>query len=70
MVYTMDEGQLLRVWTVISCFGRMREITDPLIQSEITKRSDTLNGLRPRIATIAWGSNQLGNVETRRRPNH
>ena len=35
MVYTMDEDQLLRVWTVLSCFGRIRESQDPLIQSEI-----------------------------------
>jgi hypothetical protein len=35
MVYTMDEGQLLRVWSVIRCFEEIREITDPLMQSEI-----------------------------------
>jgi hypothetical protein len=35
MVYTMDEDQLLRVWTVISCFERIRESQDPINQSEI-----------------------------------
>lgn len=35
MVYTMDEGQLLRVWTVICCFGRIRELEDPTIQSQL-----------------------------------
>ena len=35
MLYTMDEGQLLRVWSVIRCFAEIREIADPLIQSEI-----------------------------------
>jgi hypothetical protein len=35
MLYTMDEGQLLRVWSVIRCFSEIREIDDPLVQSEI-----------------------------------
>lgn len=35
MLYTMDEGQLLRVWSVIRCFSEIREIADPLVQSEV-----------------------------------
>ena len=35
MVYTMDEGQLFRVWTVIRFLGEMREIDDPAAQTEI-----------------------------------
>jgi hypothetical protein len=42
MIYTMDESQLLRVWTVISCFGRIRETEDPSIQSEILTNAQIL----------------------------
>jgi hypothetical protein len=35
MLYTMDEDQLSRVWSVIRCFQTMREIRDPVIQSKI-----------------------------------
>jgi hypothetical protein len=42
MVYTMDEGQLLRVWAVICCFGEIREIQDPIIQSEILTNAQIL----------------------------
>jgi hypothetical protein len=42
MVYTMDEGQLLRVWAVICCFGEIREIQDPIVQSEILTNAQIL----------------------------
>ena len=35
MVYTMDECQLLRLWSVMHCFTQVREINDPVTQSEI-----------------------------------
>jgi hypothetical protein len=35
MIYTVDEGKLLHVWTAITCFAQIREIQDPVIQSEI-----------------------------------
>jgi hypothetical protein len=35
MIYTVDEGQLLHVWTAITCFAQIREIQDPVIQSQI-----------------------------------
>jgi hypothetical protein len=35
MVYTIEEGQLLRLWTVIRYFGVIREIQDPVAQAEI-----------------------------------
>ena len=35
MVYTLDECQLLRLWSVIHCFEQIREINDPVTQSEI-----------------------------------
>jgi len=35
MLYTMDEGQLLRVWTAMRFLGEIREAKDPTAQSEI-----------------------------------
>jgi hypothetical protein len=35
MVYTMNERQLFRVWTVIRFLGEIREIEDPITQAEI-----------------------------------
>jgi hypothetical protein len=29
MVYTIDDRQLLELWTVVSCLGHVREIPDP-----------------------------------------
>jgi hypothetical protein len=37
MVYTLDECQLLRLWSVMHCFTQIREINDPVNQSEILK---------------------------------
>jgi hypothetical protein len=42
MVYTVDEGQLPRVCTAISCFERIREIQDPTIQSKILTNAQIL----------------------------
>jgi hypothetical protein len=42
MLYGVDEGQLLRVWTVIRCFAEMRRIEDPIIQSEILTHAQIL----------------------------
>jgi len=35
MLYTMDQGQLLRVWTAMRFLGEIREAKDPTAQSEI-----------------------------------
>ena len=35
MTYTIDERQLVELWTVISCLGHIREMPDPLARSEI-----------------------------------
>ena len=35
MVYTVDERQLLDLWTAISCLGDVREIPDPVVRSEL-----------------------------------
>ena len=35
MIYTMDEHQLLRLWSVIRSFAQIREINNPAAQSEI-----------------------------------
>jgi hypothetical protein len=42
MDYAVDEGQLICLWTVICCFGRIREIEDPVIQSEILTNAQIL----------------------------
>ena len=42
MVYRINELQLLRVWSVISSFSRIREIDDPLAQSEILTNAQML----------------------------
>jgi len=34
-MYTMDDRQLLKVWTAIRYLGAIREITDPTAQSEV-----------------------------------
>jgi hypothetical protein len=35
MLYTLDHGQLLRIWTVIRYLGIIREIRDPTAQAEV-----------------------------------
>ena len=35
----MDKRQLLRLWSVLSSFGEIRETKDPVMQSEILRRS-------------------------------
>jgi hypothetical protein len=42
MVYRINEHQLLRVWSVISSFSRIREIDDPLAQSQILTNAQML----------------------------
>jgi hypothetical protein len=42
MVYTMDECQLLRLWSVMHCFTQVREINDPVTQSEILTNAQML----------------------------
>jgi hypothetical protein len=42
MIYVMDERQLLRVWSVIRCFGEIREIKDPAIRSEVLTEAQIL----------------------------
>jgi hypothetical protein len=42
MVYTMEEGQLLRLWSVIRCFEVIRGVQDPIAQSEILTRAQML----------------------------
>lgn len=39
MTYTIDDRQLLELWTVVSCLGHVREIPDPLVRSEILTRA-------------------------------
>ena len=42
MVYTLDECQLLRLWSVMHCFTQIREINDPVAQSEIITNAQIL----------------------------
>ena len=42
MVYQVDGNQLLRLWSVISCFEVMREIQDPSVQSTVITRAQAL----------------------------
>src|ERR1700720_3017301 len=39
MIYELDKRQLLRLWSVLSSFGEIRETKDPTIQSEILRRA-------------------------------
>jgi hypothetical protein len=38
----MDECQLLRLWSVIHCFTQIREINDPVAQSQIITNAQIL----------------------------
>ena len=42
MVYTMDECQLLDLWSVMRCFTQMREVNDPVTRSEILTNAQIL----------------------------
>ena len=39
MIYELDKRQLLRLWSVLSSFGEIRETNDPIFQSEILRRA-------------------------------
>jgi hypothetical protein len=39
MVYTINERQLLDIWTVVSCLEHVREILDPMARSELLTRA-------------------------------
>jgi hypothetical protein len=59
MVYTMDEYQLLRLWSVIRCFAEIRENSEPIIQSEILTNAQII------LTAIVFDLNPL--VEDRAR---
>ena len=42
MLYTMNQCQLLRLWSVMHCFTQIREINDPVTQSEILTNAQVL----------------------------
>ena len=42
MLYTMNQCQLLRLWSVMHCFTQIREINDPVTQSEILTNAKVL----------------------------
>ena len=70
MIYELDKRQLLRLWSVLSSFGEIRETKDPIIQSEILRRAqlvlaDFVFGLK----RGARGSNQYYPTRRRSQPN-
>ena len=42
MVYTLDDGQLLSIWSVISQLGLIREMSDPADKSMLLTRAQAL----------------------------
>ena len=42
MVYTLDDGQLLSIWTVINQLGLIREMPDPTDRSMFLTRAQAL----------------------------
>ena len=42
MIYTLDDGQLLSIWTVISQLGLIREMPDPIDRSILLTRAQAL----------------------------
>lgn len=53
MVYTLDDGQLLSIWTVISQLGLIREMTDPTDRSMLlTKAQALLTMLALEVSTL------------------
>ena len=70
MIYELDKRQLLRLWSVLSSFGEIRETKDPIIQSEILRRAQLVfDRLRLRPETSARGSNQYYPTRRRSQPN-
>jgi hypothetical protein len=68
MIYIIDEHKLLRLWSVIRCFTEMREISDPVIQSEIlTNAQIILTAVVLDLEPIGWRSNQLCSAENQSR---
>ena len=42
MLYTLDDGQLLSIWTVISQLGLVREMSDPTDRSILLTKAQAL----------------------------
>jgi hypothetical protein len=42
MVYSLDDGQLLNIWTAIRYLGEIREIHDPADRSEVLTEAQAL----------------------------
>ena len=52
MVYTMNEAQLLGLWTATRLLGEIRRVEDPMAQAEfLTKVPDTLDCVHRRVGT-------------------
>ena len=68
VVYRMEDDQLLRLWSVVRCFGVIREITDPVIKSEIlTKAQILLTDFVLELQPLPGDQAHLCDLETGRR---
>src|ERR1700730_8416975 len=76
MIYELDKRQLLRLWSALSSFGEIQETKDPIIQSEILRRTqivltDFVFGLKrvpedqTSTAALEVRSQPYGDVSTR-----
>jgi hypothetical protein len=70
MVYTMNEAQLLGLWTATRLLGEIRRVEDPMAQAELLTKAQILltafiAGLDPRIcdqtssATLRAGLDEM-----------
>ena len=57
MIYEIDKRQLLRLWSVLSSFGEIRETKDPMIQSEILRRAQIV------LTDFVFGLERLPDVQ-------
>jgi hypothetical protein len=58
MIYEMDKRQLLRLWSVLSCFGEIQETKDPIIQSEILRRAQAV------LTDFVFGLKRVAEAQT------
>jgi hypothetical protein len=63
MVYTIDERQLLSLWTVVRHLGHVREISDA------TARSEMLTQAQIHLTALVLGLQPLPNDQRLGRPN-
>ena len=66
MVYTLDDGQLLSIWTVINQLGLIRELPDPTDRSMfLTRAQALLTMLALEVSPLPRGRNDATTVGPR-----